>query len=209
MAYTPPKLTDTERQLSEFVFEHYYSNSKPGERSRVSDEFARNLRGNKDRIFRLATLLAKMVEPEYADKIGEVTGFHVTGFHVNLASSSGTISDLLQKLLNPKPLSLDAILRRPLNDPTLGVNPIVLWAKAFVVLTGLYSDADFDPEYAEVADDEFRPAIRGDNINIVSVNGALLQVLREADLAQDIDPWFFATHQDEGGWIFSRGGIDG
>jgi hypothetical protein len=74
MAYTPPKLTDTERQLSEFVFEHYYSNPKPGERSRVSDEFARNLRGNKDRIFRLATLLAKMVEPEYADKIGEVTG---------------------------------------------------------------------------------------------------------------------------------------
>jgi hypothetical protein len=197
-------LTDTERQLSELVFAHYHSNPKPGQRSRVSDEFARNLRGDEACIMRLATLLAKMVEPEHADKVGEVAGFYITP-----ARPPGSISDLLQALLNPEPRTLDTILRQPLSYPILGVNPIVLWAKAFVVLQGLYSDVDFDHEYAEVDDDEFRPAIHGDGINIVSVNGALLQVLREANLTDNIDHSFFATHQDEDGWVFSRGQVNG
>lgn len=121
----------------------------------------------------------------------------------------GTISDLLQALLNPGLRTLDSTLRQPLSHPILGINPIVLWAKAFVVLQGLYSGVDFDHKYIEMGDDEFRPAIHGDGINIVSVNGALLQVLSEANLTDNINHSFFATHQDKDGWVFSRGGIDG
>lgn len=198
-------LTDTERQLSELVFANYYSNPKPGDHSRLSDDFARNLRGEDACIMKMATLLAKMVAPEHADKIGEVAGFYITP-----ARPSGSISDPLKALLSePEPLTLDSILAQPLSDPILGVNPLVLWAKAFVVLQGLYSDVDFDHEYAEVADDNFRPAIYGDGINIVSVNGAILEVLREANLTDDIDYSHLATHSDEEGWVFSRGGIDG
>lgn len=198
-------LTDTERQLSELVFAHYHSNSKPGGRSRLSDDFARNLLGDEACIMRLATLLAKMVAPEHADKVGEVAGFYITP-----ARPSGSISDLLKALLSePEPITLDSILAQPLSDPILGVNPLVLWARAFIMLQTLYSDVDFDHEYAEVADDNFRPAIHGEGINIISVNGAILEVLREANLVDDIDYSHFATHSDEDGWVFSRGGIDG
>lgn len=190
-------LTDTERQLSELVFSYYHTNPKSGQRSRVSDDFARNLRGDEVGILRFATLLAKMAAPEHEDKIGKVVGFYATG----------SISDLLQSLLEPR--TLDTILRQPLSHPTLGVNPIALWAHAFVVLQAHYSNVSFDHEYAEVADNEFRPAIHGDGINVVSVNGAILEVLRNSNLTDDIDHSFFATHQDEDGWVFSRGGIDG
>lgn len=197
-------LTDTERQLSELVFAHYHSNPRPGGRSRLSDDFARNLRGDEACIMKIATCLAKMVAPEHADKVGEVAGFYITP-----ARSSGSLSDLLKALFEPEPMSYERIMRMPLNEPLLGVNPLVLWAHAFNILQAHYSDVSFDHEYAEVADDNYRPAIHGEGINIVSVNGAILEVLRNSNLMDDIDYSFFATHQDEDGWVFSRGGIDG
>lgn len=193
-------LTDTERQLSELVFANYTDYIPiPGQCSRLSDDFVRKLRGNPTRIMRMVTLLADMVEPEHVDQVSEYAHFHI----------APSISIMLKEALG-KPLTLGSILAQPLSDPTQRVNPLVLWARAFIImLQHLYSDVEVDLEYSEVADGIFRPAIRGDGINIISVNGALLEVLREANLTDDIDHSYFATDSDEDGWVFSRGGIDG
>jgi len=205
-------LTDTEIELSQLVFAHYHSNPKPGQRSRVSDEFARNMRGDEACLMRLATLIAKMVAPEHADKVGEVAGFYITP-----ARPTGSISDLLKSLLDgvePKPveirITLQDLLDAPVKDPLFGhVNPLVLWAHAFRELQAYYSDVTFDHQYAEVDDDNYRPGIHGDGINIVSVNGAIIAVLIRNNLMdEDYFEWL-ATDQDEDGWVFSRGGIDG
>ena len=201
-------LTETERQFSELVFAHYHSNPRPGGRSRLSDDLAFNLRGDTNCLMLMATLIAKMASPEHADKIGEVSGFYVTP-----ACPSDSISDLLKTLLGdipePEPLSPQDIADTPLKNPFTGqANLIVIWARAFVILQGLYSNVEFEQQYAEVEDDNFRPGIRGDGINTVSVNGAILQVLDEANLLDEIDGTWFATDSDEDGWTFSRGGID-
>lgn len=194
-------LTDTEIELSELVFAHYHSNPKPGQRSRVSDEFARNMRGDEACIMRLATLLAKMVAPEHADKVGEVVGFYITP-----ARPSGSISDLLKAMLGGgEPESMeDTLIGSDIMNPLTGKpNPLVIWAKAYDLLRGHYSNVTFDHEYAEVADMTNHPGIHGDGINIVSVNGAILQVLMDNNLMHyDYFHWL-ATDQDEDGWVYS------
>lgn len=199
-------LTDAERELSELVFAHYHSNPKPGQRSRVSDEFARNLRGDEDCILRIATCLAKMVAPDHADKVGGVVGFYITP-----ARPGGSIQDLFEQLLNPQPpkITTEMLLDAPIKDPLLGVvNPLVLWAHAFQELQEYCADVTFDHSYAEVADDQYRPGIHGEGVNIVSVNGAIIAVLIRNNLMdEDYFDWL-ATDADEDGWVFSRGGID-
>lgn len=204
-------LTDTERQLSKLVFAHYRSNPQPGQRSRVSDGFARNMRGDEACIMKMATLLAKMVASEHADKVGEVAGFYITPARLKVfvhkdGVEVGSISDIIRKLLKP---TLSDLLEHPLHVSGLGINLLALWARAFVLLQKHYSEVEFDQKYAEVDDDNFRPGIRGEGVNVVSVNGALLEVLREANLLEEIEHSHFASHEDEDGWVFSCGSIDG
>ena len=196
-------LTPAERELSAALFNLYHGNSKPGQRSRVSDQIVLSLRGDESAILEIATGLAKMAAPDHESKMGKVAGFIVT-------PAQRPISDLLHSLLHPKePPTLEFILEMPLSTPLFGVNPLVLWARAVLMLETIYTKVEFQSEYIEVSDDSYRPAIRGAGINMISVNGALLEVLREANLADDIDYLFFATHCDDEGWVYSRGGIDG
>lgn len=203
-------LTDTEIELSQLVFEHYHSNPEPGQRSRVSDDFARSLRGDEACLMRLATLTARMVAPDQADKVDEVVGFYVKS-----VPPGGDTSDFPRSLVDiAEPVEIRVTMRdlldTPVKDPLLGhVNPLVLWAHAFRELQAYYSDVTFDPRYAWGDDDNYRTAIRGDGVGILSVNGAIIiALIRNNLINEDYFEWL-ATDQDEDGWVFSRGGIDG
>ena len=203
---TADDLSPAERELSELLFAHYHSNPRPNGTSRLTNDIARNLRGDEACILRIAACLAKMVAPEHADKVGEVIGFYIKP-----ARPSGSIQDLFDQLLNPQRprITEDMLLNSPIKDPILGViNPLVLWAHAFQELQEYCADVTFDPEYAEVADDNYRPAIHGEGVNIVSVNGAIIAVLIRNNLMDEDYFDYLATDADEDGWVFSRGGIE-
>lgn len=85
-----------------------------------------------------------------------------------------------------------------------------LWRRAYRELQSAHSNVEFDPAFAEGADDVMRPGIRGDGINVMSVNGAIIKVLWDNELDYFITSLadFMATHQDKAGWVYSRAGIN-
>lgn len=222
-------LNPAEVALSRFVYELY--SGVPGKRSPLSDDFAASMR-QPSAILDLATHLAKVAKPDFD---GEVLGFfckpnlsadysqlearvlaHMFGSLKPIKFDVGTdgdIDELLEMLFG------QGGKKRPcenelMEDGTLNVTE--LWHRAYHELQSAYSDVEFDPAFAEVADDVFRPGIRGHGINVMSVNGAIIKVLRDNDLdhlIEHLSTFMATTHDkepgDEGGWVYSRAGYDG
>lgn len=219
-------LNPAEVALSRFVYEMY--SGVPGERSPLSDDFAAAMR-SPSAILDLATLLARVAKPDFD---GEVLGFfckpnlavdysqlearvlaHMFGKMKPVKFDVGTdgdIDELLEMLFGQRPTTEK---HTPLVEPGGTLNVTELWRRAYRELQSAYSNVEFDPAFAEVADDVMRPGIRGDGINVMSVNGAIIKVLRDNELDHLISRMsdFMATNHDEGegdGWVYSRAGID-
>jgi len=217
-------LNPAEVALSRFVYELY--SGVPGKRSPLSDDFAAAMR-HSTAILDLATHLAKVAKPDFD---GEVLGFfckpnlttdysqiearvlgHMLGSLKPIKFDVGTdgdIDELLEMLFSKRPAK-----HTPLVEPGGTLNATELWRRAYQELQSAYSNVEFDPDFGGPADDVYRPGIRGDGINVMSVNGAIIKVLRDNELDHLISRMadFMATHQDEEdeeGWVYSRAGID-
>ena len=170
--------------------------------SRITDQFAINLSDNEEAMMDMATILAKMVCPEHSETIARVTGFYIdrTGGGVS------SLEALFEALLNPTSIPVEEqLIDHPLREPLSGqINPLVLWVKAYHILQGEYSNVCFDAKYHRIYSDHYRPAIFGDGINTVSVNGAIMQVLTDYEAITDDMEWvsYLATTNDEG-WVSS------
>ena len=222
-------LNPAEVALSRFIYEMY--SGVPGERSPLSDDFAASMR-SPSAILDLATLLARVAKPDFD---GEVLGFFCKP---NLAvdysqlearvlasmfgkmkpikfdvGTSGDIDELLEMLFGQRSGRGRPCENELMGDGTLNVTE--LWHRAYHELQSAYSNVEFDPVFAEGAPDVFRPGIRGDGINVMSVNGAIIKVLRDNDLDHLIEhlSTFMATANDlepgdDIGWVYSRAGYD-
>jgi hypothetical protein len=181
-----PKMSEDEIKLSKLLFSLYHTGEFGHTRSPLTDRIVISLRGHEARIMELATQLAKVAHPSMADEIGAVTGFLATRPVESAWKSVG-------ELWAEKALVHEG-----------EVNPYILWAKASLELQKHYSDVVFDHAYHPREDGPPRPAIHGTGVNIVSVNGAILTVLMEANLLDGdfFDPTdYLATHQDKDGWV--------
>lgn len=65
-------LSEAERDLSNFLFELYQPGREPSAHSRLTDDQARALSGNPDRLFELATILVRVLK-EKASTCGRST----------------------------------------------------------------------------------------------------------------------------------------
>jgi hypothetical protein len=202
-------LTPAEQALSALVFQLYHSNpGDAGTRSRVSDMFARRLRNDQAMALKLAQAIVPVCYPGFA---GTVHGFAVeqpSPLDLILAGLMAA-ADILGRDLAPPPqdTAMGALI---LPDGRLNISE--LWARAAKALaTQGYKDVRYDHTYAEVADDVHRPGISGHGIDCIAVNHAMVKILEDNGLAGMVKTGatsWMATHQDEGGWVFSRAGVN-
>ena len=189
-------LTPAEQALSALVFQLYHSNpGDAGTRSRVSDMFARRLRNDQAMALKLAQAIVPVCCPGFA---GTVRGFAV--------EQPSLLDLILAGLMAEDKKQYELIL------PDGRLNISELWARAAKALaTQGYKDVRYDHTYAEVADDVYRPGISGHGIDCIAVNHAMVKILEDNGLAGMVKTGatsWMATHQDEGGWVFSRAGVN-
>ena len=189
-------LTPAEQALSALVFQLYHSNpGDAGTRSRVSDMFARRLRNDQAMALKLAQAILPVAVPEFR---GTVIGFAV--------EQPSLLDLILAGLMAEDKKQYELIL------PDGRLNISELWARAAKALaTQGYKDVRYDHTYAEVADDVYRPGISGHGIDCIAVNHAMVKILEDNGLAGMVKTGatsWMATHQDEGGWVFSRAGVN-
>lgn len=189
-------LTPAEQALSALVFQLYHSNpGDAGNRSRVSDMFARRLRGNQELALKLAQAIVPVCCPGF---VGTVRGFAV--------EQPSLLDMLLAALVAEDRKQYELVL------PDGRLNIAELWARAAKALSEHgHANVQYDHTYAEVDDDVYRPGIRGDKVDCIAVNHEMVRILEANGLAGMVKTGatsWMATHQDEGGWVFSRAGVN-
>lgn len=189
-------LTPAEQALSALVFQLYHSNpGDAGTRSRVSDMFARRLRNDQHLALKLAQAIVPVCCPGF---VGTVRGFAV--------EQPSLLYLILAGLMAEDKKQYELVL------PDGRLNITELWARAAKALSQQgYKDVRYDHTYAEVADDVHRPGICGHGIDCIAVNHTMVKILEDNGLAGMVKTGatsWMATHQDEGGWVFSRAGIN-
>lgn len=215
------------RRLSEFVFKHYHSNPGKNQHSRVSDTFAVNIAAADPEVtMELATLLAHIAgAPEHMevtafamkpkdkletavlpDWLASLMGQHLGTVTGEEGDPDDDVLSMIRRVMGQD--REEHLYDEDLVDSDGDLNHRVLWARVWQVLGGDEADVSFDPNYHECEMPGCRhPAIHGPNISPYTVNGAILEVLDRANMAELIGEAMqcMADTQDDDGWVYHTG----
>lgn len=227
----PLNITDPNvRRLSEFVFKHYHTNPTNNGHSRVSDAFAKAIAdGPPELTMELATILAhiagaptghevtafamapKRTEPDLPDWFTDM----MKGDHPKVTMKEGDPGPMtsLEEMLGAMgfvairldmPDDEQELYDGDLIDSDDDIDPTVLWARAWQKLGGDEADVSFDHGYTPANATYEVPAIHGPNVTPMLVNGAIIEVLDEANLMDRLDDavFYMADTMDDHGWVY-------
>lgn len=187
-------LTPAEQALSALVFQLYHSNQgDAGNRSRVSDMFARRLRNDQAMALKLAQAIVPVCCPGFT---GTVRGFAV--------EQPSLLDLMIAAIVAEDKKQYELVL------PDGRLNITELWARAAEVLSESHGSVRYNYSY-EVSEGIHRPAIQCPTADRCDVNKALVEVLEDTETMDLMLPDLngcWATHQDEDGWVFSRAGVN-
>jgi hypothetical protein len=200
-------MNQDQRNLSDFLYSLYCGKNTVGEpvkgrHSRLTDQQAMALANNQQLVLKLAMLSINAADPDAPH--GEISAIIIEPVVPEEVTEMKAPGDLLSDLINkPAP--------KPKQDLIYNVSHIdteTLWRRAADVLRDWgYDGIAYDPHHNVHADGRnATPGIYGDrdSVDIHSVNGALIQVLKDAnamDYLQDVVEHFADREAD--GWVFT------
>ncbi len=125
---------------------------------------------------------------------------------INIMDPGDDVSDPICKIMG-RDLE-QHLYNEDLTNDDGDLNHRVLWARVWQVLGIDEADISFDPYYHQCEMYNCKhPAIRGPNISHYTVNGAIVDVLDRANMAELIGEAMqcMADTQDEDGWVYHSG----